>query len=122
LTWLSQQKSYVSPRRRAQRTLELLNLAFDHGLPWTPHGVITTTGKGNGLPCTAEIEVTEDIREWDYGEYEGITTPEIRKLRASQGLDPNWDIWRDGCPGGEYVDIYLLILPNTEISVGSWAF
>ncbi|KAL2121859.1 hypothetical protein VTJ04DRAFT_2314 [Mycothermus thermophilus] len=92
---------YVSPRRRAQRTLELLNLAFDHGLPWTPHGAITTTGKGNGLPCTAEIEVTEDIREWDYGEYEGITTPEIRKLRASQGLDPNWDIWRDGCPGGE---------------------
>jgi len=47
------------------------------------------------------VEVTEDIREWDYGEYEGITTPEIRERRRQQGLDPNWDIWRDGCPGGE---------------------
>lgn len=47
------------------------------------------------------MQITEDIREWDYGSYEGITSPEIRALRTSQGLDPNWDIWRDGCPGGE---------------------
>lgn len=45
--------------------------------------------------------MTEDIREWDYGDYEGITTAEIRKMRKAQGLGEGWDIWRDGCPGGE---------------------
>lgn len=38
--------------------------------------------------------------EWDYGDYEGITSAEIKKQRQAQGLGP-WDIWRDGCPGGE---------------------
>jgi broad specificity phosphatase PhoE len=41
------------------------------------------------------VELTEDLVEWDYGEYEGITTAEIRKQR------PGWNLWRDGCPGGE---------------------
>jgi probable phosphoglycerate mutase len=40
-------------------------------------------------------EVREDLCEWDYGEYEGITTAEIRVPR------PDWVLWRDGCPGGE---------------------
>jgi broad specificity phosphatase PhoE len=40
-------------------------------------------------------ETTDDLVEWDYGEYEGITTPEIRESR------PGWYLWRDGCPGGE---------------------
>jgi broad specificity phosphatase PhoE len=38
---------------------------------------------------------TDDLLEWDYGEYEGITTAEIRESR------PDWNLWRDGCPGGE---------------------
>jgi broad specificity phosphatase PhoE len=42
-----------------------------------------------------QAEVCEDLREWDYGEYEGLTTPQIREDR------PGWDLWRDGCPGGE---------------------
>ncbi|KAK3337498.1 histidine phosphatase superfamily [Cercophora scortea] len=88
---------YVSPRKRAQRTFELLYLGLDEPLPWEHHGEID----GVGLPCHAKIEVTEDVREWDYGDYEGITTPQIREMRRQQGLDPNWDIWRDGCPGGE---------------------
>jgi probable phosphoglycerate mutase len=33
--------------------------------------------------------------EWDYGDYEGLTTAEIRAGR------PDWVMWRDGCPGGE---------------------
>jgi broad specificity phosphatase PhoE len=41
------------------------------------------------------VETTDDLLEWDYGEYEGITTPEIRERR------PDWYLWRDGCPGGE---------------------
>ena len=40
-------------------------------------------------------EVLDDLREWDYGEYEGLTTPQIREQR------PDWSLWRDGCPGGE---------------------
>jgi probable phosphoglycerate mutase len=51
------------------------------------------------------VEITEDIREWDYGDYEGITSAEIREMRSKAGLEP-WDIWRDGCPGGEYVFIF----------------
>lgn len=96
--WLTPVRSYVSPRQRAQRTLELLNLAHKDQLPWTAHGDPYCEGRR----CDAQIEVTEDIREWDYGDYEGIPTPEIRELRKKQGLDANWDIWRDGCPGGEY--------------------
>lgn len=88
---------YVSPRRRAQRTLELLNLACEDQLPWQAHGEPFCEGPR----CSARIEVTQDIREWDYGDYEGITTSRIRELREHQGLDPDWDIWRDGCPGGE---------------------
>ncbi|KAF5531970.1 2,3-bisphosphoglycerate-dependent phosphoglycerate mutase [Fusarium napiforme] len=88
---------YVSPRKRAQRTFELLNLGLNRPLPWTPHGA----PDGTGLQCEAEVEVTEYIREWDYGDYEGITTPEIRKIRAEQGIKGSWDIWKDGCPGGE---------------------
>jgi broad specificity phosphatase PhoE len=37
----------------------------------------------------------EELREWDYGDYEGLTTPQIRER------DPHWNLWRDGCPGGE---------------------
>jgi broad specificity phosphatase PhoE len=40
-------------------------------------------------------EVCEDLREWDYGEYEGLTTPQIWEE------NPGWSLWTDGCPGGE---------------------
>jgi broad specificity phosphatase PhoE len=60
---------FSSPKRRARRTAELA-----------------------GLTVTA---VDEDLVEWDYGAYEGVTTAEIRASR------PDWDLWRDGCPGGE---------------------
>ena len=39
--------------------------------------------------------VCDDLREWDYGEYEGLRTPQIR------AANPEWVLWRDGCPGGE---------------------
>jgi probable phosphoglycerate mutase len=40
-------------------------------------------------------EPRDELLEWDYGEYEGLTTPQIREQR------PDWYLWRDGCPGGE---------------------
>jgi len=59
-----------SPMRRARETCELAGLGH-------------------------EMAIDEDLREWDYGEYEGLTTPQIRERR------PDWNLWRDGCPGGE---------------------
>lgn len=94
--------SYVSPRKRAQRTFELLGLRKpNEALPWERHGDKDTPPQSPLPSCSAGIEVTEAIREWDYGDYEGITSPQIRQLRKKQGLNENWDIWRDGCPGGE---------------------
>jgi broad specificity phosphatase PhoE len=60
----------VSPSSRARETCELC-----------------------GLDAAAQVRA--DLLEWDYGEYEGLTTPEIRAQR------PDWLLWRDGCPGGE---------------------
>jgi broad specificity phosphatase PhoE len=58
-----------SPRRRAEQTAELAGL-----VPYT---------------------VTDDLQEWDYGELEGLTTPEI------QSRFPGWNIWNGPWPGGE---------------------
>ncbi len=43
-------------------------------------------------------QVREDLLEWDYGDYEGITTAEIREER------PDWYLWSDGVPNGETAD------------------
>lgn len=59
-----------SPLQRARRTCELA-----------------------GLGAGAEIE--PDLREWDYGAYEGITTAEIRRTV------PDWTVFSHPCPGGE---------------------
>ena len=60
----------TSPLQRAARTCELA-----------------------GFKAVAEIE--KDLVEWDYGQYEGRRTAEIRVER------PDWELFRDGCPGGE---------------------
>lgn len=53
------------------------------------------------MRTNASIEITESVREWDYGDYEGIKSAEVRALREERGLNSDWDIWRDGCEGGE---------------------
>ncbi len=60
----------TSPRARAQRTCALA-----------------------GLGQAATIE--PDLAEWDYGDYEGLRSSEIRQAW------PGWNIFADGCPGGE---------------------
>lgn len=87
---------YVSPRTRAQRTLELLELGCKDKYPWQEE---RSHGKDD-IRTQASVQVTEDIREWDYGDYEGVTSAQIKEDRKKAGLHP-WDIWRDGCPGGE---------------------
>ena len=49
-----------------------------------------------GYSDSAKIE--ENLREWDYGDYEGRSTPDIRKDR------PGWNLWEDGVPNGETVE------------------
>ena len=44
------------------------------------------------------VQIDEDLMEWDYGQYEGLTTAEIRLVA------PGWTVWRDGVPGGETID------------------
>jgi probable phosphoglycerate mutase len=60
----------TSPALRARRTLEIA-----------------------ALPGDARVD--DDLREFEYGDYEGSTTAQIKETR------PGWDLWRDGCPGGE---------------------
>jgi sedoheptulose-bisphosphatase len=47
------------------------------------------------------VEITDQVREWDYGNYEGLTSGQIRDQLKEQGKEPKWDIWSEGCPGGE---------------------
>ena len=70
---------------------------------WQFSGVLTSplaraleTCRLAGLGDRAET--TPDLREWDYGEYEGRRTDDIRKER------PGWGIWLHGVPGGETVE------------------
>ena len=82
---------FVSPRKRAQATFKLL------------------FGSANqSLEQNGKVSHTEDIAEWGYGDYEGLLTHEIEESRSKRGLDKDkpWDIWRDGCEGGEYVHVY----------------
>ena len=78
---------YISPRIRAYETFEL---AIDE--------------KNRGLLGEEKVVKREQrLAEWDYGDYEGMVTKDIRALRKERGLDGEkaWDIWRDGCEGGE---------------------
>ncbi len=76
---------FVSPRTRARRTFEIL---FDE-----------KAREELGL----KLDITEDIREWEYGAYEGLLTAQIRAARKERGLDKErpWNIWIDGCEDGE---------------------
>src|SRR6185312_4715926 len=53
------------------------------------------TATAAGFP---DAVVDDDLREWDYGDLEGLTTPEIR---ARGGEFAQWTIWRGPVPGGE---------------------
>ncbi len=59
----------------------------------SPLGRARETCELAGLGDRAQLR--DDLLEWDYGEYEGVTTAAIRES------DPDWFLWRDGCPGGE---------------------
>ena len=61
---------FCSPLNRARRTCELAGLG-------------------------QQAVLLEELREWNYGHYEGLTTPQI------QQSVPDWSIWSHGCPGGE---------------------
>ena len=53
-----------------------------------------TTCKLAGFDGTG-VQLEPNLAEWDYGDYEGLRTAEIHEMH------PAWDVWKDGCPGGE---------------------
>jgi broad specificity phosphatase PhoE len=69
--------------------------SFDLVLCSTLQRAVTTCERA-GHGGVAELD--PDLREWNYGEYEGLTTAEIRERR------PAWNLWDDGVPGGEALD------------------
>jgi probable phosphoglycerate mutase len=78
---------YISPRNRAKQTFDI---AF-------------SDADKKALNDAQKVSETDRLAEWTYGDYEGLLTREIRALRKERGLDSErpWDIWRDGCEGGE---------------------
>jgi len=70
---------------------ELASRAFALVLT-SPRARARTTARLAGLH---DAVIDDDLAEWNYGEYEGVTTHDIRER------SPEWDLWRDGCPGGE---------------------
>ncbi|RAH66011.1 histidine phosphatase family protein [Aspergillus aculeatinus CBS 121060] len=79
---------WVSPRRRTQQT-------FRH--------LFQPPGRHRGTVDERLVTCTEELAEWDYGNYEGLKVAEIRSARKARGLDQRreWVIWEDGCEGGE---------------------
>ncbi len=69
-----------------------------------------------------DAEIDHDLVEWDYGDYEGVTTADIRKT------NPTWDLWTEGAPGGESpaevsarVDRALARIDSRDGNVGVFA-
>jgi broad specificity phosphatase PhoE len=73
---------------------EKLNGEHFHLVLCSPRTRARQTAEIAGFGESAQL--CEGLVEWDYGEYEGLTSPEIWERH-----DPNWVLWRDGCPGGE---------------------
>ena len=77
---------FVSPMQRARKTYELM---FE---PATRESF------------RAKVDLTKDLVEWGYGDYEGLSTAEIKQLREQRGLNAkDFDVFKHGCEGGEYV-------------------
>ena len=81
-------------RRQAEIAAEKLRGEHFELVLCSPRLRARQTAEIAGFGETAEL--CDDLVEWNYGEYEGLTTPEIWERH-----DPNWNLWRDGCPGGE---------------------
>lgn len=86
-----------SPRQRALRTCELAGFGYT-------------------------VEIDPDLAEWNYGDYEGLTSKEIKLI------NPEWNLFHDGCPNGESPDgiskradrvIYRLRSMKTKILIFS---
>ena len=79
--------------RNARRLEERLRGVTFANVFTSPLQRATRTCELAGFGAVAEID--RDLLEWNYGEYEGRRTAEILKER------PNWQLFLDGCPGGE---------------------
>jgi broad specificity phosphatase PhoE len=79
-------------RQAATLRARLAGWSFDTVL-CSPLQRAVTTCECAGYRDAAELD--PDLREWNYGDYEGLTT------RAIRALTPGWNLWDDGVPNGE---------------------
>ena len=84
-----------------------LGAAFDLVLT-SPMARARETARLAGFP---DAQTEPDIGEWDYGEYEGITTPQIRESA------PAWTVWSHPTPGGESAEQVCRRLDRVIITV-----
>ncbi len=83
----------IPGRQQAQALATWLhNVRFDH-VRASPLQRARQTCRLAGLAPTEQVE--PDLAEWDYGDYEGLYTADVRRHR------PHWVLQQDGCPGGE---------------------
>jgi broad specificity phosphatase PhoE len=100
-------------RKQAEALGEVLGVREFARVLTSPLSRAAETARLAGFGERAEERA--ELREWDYGDYEGRSTVEIREER------PGWTLWRDGVPGGETaafvaerVDRLLEELPSVE--------
>jgi broad specificity phosphatase PhoE len=82
-------------RRASQLGARLQGIAFTHVLT-SPLQRARRTCELAGFGAVARVE--PDLHEWDYGDYEGLTSTEIHARQ------PEWNVFQDGCPQGESVE------------------
>jgi broad specificity phosphatase PhoE len=87
----------LTDRGREQATAAAKTLAALHPASDWALALSSPLVRAADTAALAGLDVVSDSRlvEWDYGDYEGITTADIRQGR------PGWDLWEDGCPNGE---------------------
>lgn len=88
--------AFVSPLLRARRTAELLGLTLPDS-----QGDTEEQPKNDPHGPTPVAEIVDDLREWDYGGYEGLSTPQVRERIVAEGGRDDWTVWADGVVPGD---------------------
>ncbi|QWC84404.1 histidine phosphatase family protein [Nocardioidaceae bacterium] len=82
-----------------EAAVALRDLLTDHTFGLIVSSPLKRARRTAALAGFDDPQLDEDLREWDYGDYEGLTTPEIQDR-----YQPGWSVWTQATPGGESAD------------------